>query len=141
MSTVLTLGTFDLFHFGHMRFFKKCKQFGDVKVGLNSDEFIIKYKSKPPILSYEERLLSLIEYGFYVDEIMINRQEDGTIKDVVEHFNPDRIVIGSDWLKKDYLPQIGLDADYLTNNGISLIYVPYETLISNTMIQNRLHAK
>ncbi len=56
---VITLGTFDLFHLGHLKLLKRCRDFagehGVVTVGLNTDEFITRYKGKPPVMSYEER--------------------------------------------------------------------------------------
>lgn len=67
-----------------------------------------------------------------------NAQPDGTIKDVVDFVMPDIIVIGSDWMRKDYLKQIGLDPDYLDKNNISLAYVPYTWSISSTEIKRRI---
>ena len=51
MSTVITFGTFDLFHIGHLNILKKCKEFGNyLIVGVSSDELNIK-KSKKSIIS------------------------------------------------------------------------------------------
>ena len=51
-----TGGTFDLFHAGHVEFLKRCKEIADtVTVSLNSDQFIEKYKGKPPVMRYRER--------------------------------------------------------------------------------------
>lgn len=133
---VLTLGTFDTPHYGHLRFLNKCKQFGEVYIGLNSDEFIKKYKGKPPVFTYLERITTITEWGF--NNVLINDQPDGTIKDVVSLVQPELIVIGSDWLRKDYLKQVGLTPDYLDENEISLVYVPYEWSISSTEIKKRM---
>ena len=57
MNTI-TIGTFDLLHVGHIELFKKCRELaGDSKfiIGLNTDEFIFKYKKNKPIMTYEER--------------------------------------------------------------------------------------
>lgn len=135
---VATLGTFDIPHFGHMRFLNKCKQYGTVYVGLNTDEFIEKYKGKRPVFSYNERLTTLSEWGY--NNILPNDQPDGTIKSFIDEVEPDIIIIGSDWLRKDYLKQIGLDADYLDSKNISLMYVPYEWTISTTEIKKRVNA-
>lgn len=138
MPVVLTVGTWDCTHYGHMRFFNKCKQFGTVKVGVNTDEFIEKYKGKPPILSYTERLITLMELGFTQDDLGPNDQADGTIIPLIDRFRPDHIVVGSDWLRKDYLKQIGLTSEFLEQEDINLIYVPYETSISATEIKRRI---
>lgn len=124
-----------------MRFFNKCRQFGEVKIGLNTDEFVAKYKGKPPILTYEERFATLLELGFHLGDIYPNNQPDGTIKTLINEFYPDSIVVGSDWLSKDYLSQIGLTPEYLTEEDITLIYVPYETTISTTELKRRILAQ
>jgi cytidyltransferase-like protein len=133
---VLTLGTFDIPHYGHLRFLNKCRLFGDVYIGLNTDEFIQKYKGKKPIFSYQERITTLSEWGF--NNIFPNNQSDGTIKDVIEKTDPEIIIIGSDWLRKDYLSQIGIDPDYLDDKNLSLIYVPYTWSISSSEIKRRI---
>jgi glycerol-3-phosphate cytidylyltransferase len=133
---VLTLGTFDIPHFGHLRFLNKCRMFGDVFIGLNTDEFIEKYKGNPPVFSYHERITTLNEWGF--NDVIPNNQTDGTIKSVIKAVLPDMIIIGSDWLRKPYLEQIGLTPDYLDKEGISLVYVPYTWQISSTEIKKRI---
>jgi len=132
---VLTLGTFDLPHYGHFNLIERCKQFGVVWVGLNSDEFVEKYKGKPPVMTYNERRITLEQWGCQVCK---NDQPDGTIKDVISYTNPDLIVIGTDWLRKPYLEQIGLTVDDLEANNISLMYVPYTKGISTTEIKARM---
>ena len=132
---VLTLGTFDITHYGHWSFLKKCSEFGEVWIGLNSDEFILKYKKKKPILCYNERKLTLELAGY--KNILPNNQADGTIKDVFLQVIPNVIVIGSDWLRKDYLSQIGLTPDYLDLFDTSLLYIPYTKMISTTEIKKR----
>jgi len=55
---IITLGTFDLLHIGHLKLFKRCKKLSNEDnfiVGLNSDEFIQKYKGKRPIMTFDER--------------------------------------------------------------------------------------
>jgi glycerol-3-phosphate cytidylyltransferase-like family protein len=116
-------------------FIEKCRKFGQVDIGLNTDEFIERYKGSRPVMSYDERERGLRCMG--VNRIYANNQGDGTIKDVVEKSKPKHIIIGSDWLRKPYLPQIGLDVDYLEWKGINLIYVPYEKSISTSEIKNR----
>jgi cytidyltransferase-like protein len=138
----LTVGTFDLIHVGHIRLFKKIQKLighdGILVVGINTDEFIEKYKGKPPVMSYEERLDGLQEIltGAY---FYPNSQPDGTMKDLIEYVGPNMIVVGSDWLRKDYLKQIGVDADYLDEKGIWLTYVNYDPTISTTELKRRIN--
>lgn len=137
MPNVLTLGTFDLPHFGHLKLLRRCSEMGNVVVGLNSDEFVERYKGRKPIMTYDERCEFLMSTGF-IEYVFKNDQTDGTIKDVIEDTLADMIVVGSDWMKKDYLKQIGLTVEYLEGNNISLSYVPYTQGISTTEIKRRI---
>ena len=72
---VYTGGTFDLFHVGHLNLLKRCHEIagltGQVIVSLNTDEFIEKYKSKKPLMSYEDRK-AILEACRYVDSVIEN---------------------------------------------------------------------
>jgi glycerol-3-phosphate cytidylyltransferase len=139
MNTI-TIGTFDLLHVGHIELFKKCRELaGDSKfiVGLNTDEFIFKYKKNNPIMTYEERKEIILSLNI-CDGVLPNSQPDGTVKDIVLCAGADLIVIGSDWAKKDYLKQIGLTYEWLEEKNISLCYVPYTKGISTSTIKQRL---
>ncbi len=69
------LNEFDLFHVGHVRLLKRCReisgQSGTVIVSLNTDEFIEQYKGKPPIISYQDRAEILLSCK-YVDQVIPN---------------------------------------------------------------------
>lgn len=140
MSIVYTGGTFDLFHSGHVNLLKRCKDIsgpsGKCVVSLNTDEFIISYKGKSPVCSSEERK-TVLESCKYVDEVIYNvGGSDSKIS--IELINPDYIVIGSDWAKKDYYAQMNFTQEWLDERNIGLIYVPYTNTISSTMIKKRL---
>lgn len=140
MSTVYTGGTFDLFHSGHVNLLKKCREvageYGTVIVSLNTDSFIQEYKGKPPVCNDEERKAVLLACK-YVDDVVMNvGGKDSRI--AIEYSNPDYIVIGSDWARKDYYAQMGFDQDWLDERGIGLVYVPYTKDISSTNIKGRL---
>ncbi len=110
-----------------------------VIVSLNTDEFIKKYKGKPPVMSYEERKTVLDAY-WCVDEIIENEGgADSTI--AIKRIKPDFIVIGTDWAKKDYYKQMGFTQEWLDGNEIGLIYVPYTEGISTTELKKRINAK
>lgn len=139
---VITIGTFDILHYGHLKLFKKCRELaagGKVVVGLNSDEFIQKYKEKPPIMKYEERRNTILETGL-VDRVVVNEQNDGSIKTALALGEPKLIVIGSDWMRRDYLKQVGLTPQWLDDKGISLCYVPYTWEVSTSEIKKRITA-
>lgn len=136
MSRVLTVGTFDIFHYGHMELLKKCAKFGKLYVGLNTDEFIERYKGKKPVLDYYERFRILFELPF-VESVMKNTGDED-LKVIIEQVRPRYLVVGSDWLKKDYFKQTQLSVEYLEANNITLIYVPRVSKISSSMIKERI---
>ena len=67
-----TGGTFDIFHYGHTNFLKQCAMICDeVVVALNTDEFIKRFKGKPPVMNYSEREISLLNCP-YVSRVVPN---------------------------------------------------------------------
>jgi glycerol-3-phosphate cytidylyltransferase len=139
MNKVYTGGTFDLFHSGHVNLLKRCREIagnGEVIVSLNTDEFIEKYKNKRPICSYEERKY-VLESCRYVDCVIPNVGGlDSKIS--IMMVEPNYIVIGSDWAKKNYYDQMNFTQEWLDSKNIGLIYVPYTKEISSTEIKKRL---
>ena len=138
--TVYTGGSFDLFHWAHGEFLKRCKDFagpdGEVVVSLNTDEFIIAYKGKGLVMNYEERK-RVLESCRYVDRVVPNiGGADSRL--AIDLVKPDLIVIGSDWARRDYYAQMQFDQDWLDERGIGLAYIPYTQGISSTDIKGRL---
>lgn len=133
---VYTGGTFDLLHAGHVAFLGRCADFGRVVVSLNTDDFIAAYKGRPPVMSYQERAAVLRGLSSVFDVVPNRGGADSKI--AIEDVNPDLIVIGSDWARKDYHAQMGFDQDWLDARGIGLCYVPYTKGISTTDIKSRL---
>ena len=134
MPIVYTGGTFDLFHSGHANFLKRCAEIGDVVVSLNTDEFIKKYKGSSPIILFEDRK-AVLESCKYVSKVIPNiGNEDSKI--TISLVKPDYVVIGSDWARKDYYSQMNFTQDWLDNNNIGLVYIPYTDGISSTKIKS-----
>lgn len=103
MKKVITYGTFDLLHYGHINLFKRARQLGDyLVVALSTDEFNVCSKAKESYFSYEERK-SLLEAIRYVDLVIPERNWEQKENDIKE-FKIDTFVMGSDWDGKfDYL--------------------------------------
>lgn len=136
---IITLGTFDLLHTGHIKLFKKCRMLGGrVIVGLNTDKFILKYKGKTPIMSYQERMESILECGL-VDQVIPNGQEDGNAREIIRESGAKLIVIGSDWARKDYVGQLGINWDWLDRQNIGIAYVNYTHGLSTTELKRRIN--
>jgi glycerol-3-phosphate cytidylyltransferase len=132
---VYTGGTFDLFHAGHVNLLRKCKELGRVIVALNADDFILGYKGRTPVCSFEERA-EVLWACRYVDEVVENIGGADS-KVTIDEVEPDIIAIGTDWARKDYYLQMGFDQDYLDDKEISLIYIPYTWSISTTQLKAR----
>ena len=140
MNIVYTGGTFDLFHSGHVNLLKRCREVagdnGKVVVSLNTDEFIWQFKNKRPICSEQERADVLLACR-YVDEVVMNvGGQDSTI--AIELVQPNYIVVGSDWAKRDYYSQMSFTQEWLDERGIGLVYVPYTQSISSSAIRGRM---
>lgn len=135
MVTVYTGGTFDLFHSGHVNLLRKCAMLGSVTVALNTDEFIEEYKGKPPVCSYDERAEVLLSCK-WVDEVVPNLGGADS-KPSILMVRPDIIAIGTDWARKDYYAQMQFTQDWLDEQNISLIYIPYTWSISTTQLKER----
>jgi glycerol-3-phosphate cytidylyltransferase len=144
---VYTGGTFDLFHAGHVNLLKRCREIsrrfdgGSVIVALNTDEFITKFKGKPPIIGFEDRK-KVLESCIYVDKVIPNIGGQDS-KKTIERLEKkgtkiDMVVIGSDWHGKDYLKQMQFTWEWLREKNIGLCYVTYTPGISTTEIKARL---
>ncbi len=137
MYRVYTGGTFDLFHYGHVRLLHSCKNLagvdGKVIVALNTDEFIEAYKGRPPVIPFEGRR-AVLEACRYVD-VVIPNTGGADSKPAILAAKPDMIAVGSDWKDRDYYAQMGFSEAWLKERGIGLIYLPYTEGISSSAIR------
>lgn len=98
MRKVITYGTFDLLHWGHINLLKRAKDLGDyLIVAVSSDEFN-KIKNKNSYHSYENRKM-ILEAIRYVDEVIPEYDWEQKAKDIQEH-DVDVFVMGDDWRGK-----------------------------------------
>lgn len=96
MKKVITYGTFDLLHYGHINLLKRAKQKGDyLIVALSTDEFNWEMKHKKCYFSYEKRK-QLLEAIRYVDLVIPEKSWEQKSNDIQE-FKIDTFVIGDDW--------------------------------------------
>lgn len=105
MKRVITYGTFDLLHYGHINLLKKAKSMGDyLIVALSTDEFNLYEKQKKCYFSYEERK-QLLESVRYVDLVIPETSWEQKIEDIDTYYI-DTFVIGDDWKGKfDFLKE------------------------------------
>ena len=123
MTTVLTYGTFDLFHYGHVRLLKRLQELGDrLVVGLSSDEFNM-LKGKQTVIPYEHRREILLACR-YVDDVFPERNWEQKPNDI-EREKADIFAMGDDWVGKFD------DLSKLTK----VIYLPRTRGISTTEVK------
>jgi glycerol-3-phosphate cytidylyltransferase len=136
--TVLTLGTFDLFHAGHVNLLRRCRELGSpVVVGLNSDAFVERYKGRPPVIGYTGRA-AVVAACRYVDAVVANDQPNGSAWALIAELRPAAIVVGDDWADRDYLGQLGVEPRDLDDIGARVVFVPYTQGISSSAIRAAL---
>lgn len=129
MKKVITYGTFDLLHYGHIQLLKRAKALGDyLIVALSTDEFNMKEKGKKSYFSYDKRK-SLLEAIRYVDLVIPEENWDQKRTDIHE-YHVDVFVIGDDWQGK---------FDFLQEEGAEVVYLPRTPEISTTQIKNDLN--
>ena len=123
MKRVMTYGTFDLLHYGHINILKRAKSLGDyLIVGLSSDEFN-ELKGKKSVMSYEERK-EILESIRYVDKVIKESNWEQKVDDIIK-YNIDVFVIGDDWEGKfDFLKEY-----------CEVVYLPRTKSISTTLLK------
>ncbi len=127
MRKVLTYGTFDLLHYGHVNLLRRAKELGDfLIVGLSTDEFN-SLKGKRSFFSYEERK-TLLESIKYVDLVIPETTWEQKTNDI-KIYDVDVFVMGDDWTGK---------FDYLKDLGIDVVYLPRTPEISTSLIKTKL---
>jgi glycerol-3-phosphate cytidylyltransferase len=128
MKKVITYGTFDLIHHGHINILRRAKAMGDyLIVALSTDEFNAG-KGKKVYYKYDERKL-ILEAIKYVDEVIPETCWEQKTDDVVKH-HVSVFVIGDDWRGKfDFLKPY-----------CEVVYLPRTEGISTTQIKNELGA-
>ncbi|MGR6871622.1 adenylyltransferase/cytidyltransferase family protein [Pseudomonas sp. HK3] len=96
---IITFGTFDVFHVGHVNILERAKLEGDyLVVGVSSDELNFKKKKRYPIYSQQDRIKILQSLKF-VDEVFV--EESLELKgEYIQQFNADLLVMGDDWVGK-----------------------------------------
>ncbi|MFR2884807.1 MAG: glycerol-3-phosphate cytidylyltransferase [Merdibacter sp.] len=126
MKRVITYGTFDLFHIGHLNLLKRAKALGDyLIVAVSSDEFNLQ-KGKVCKIKDTDRM-QIVEAIKYVDQVIPETSWDQKIEDV-KKYDVDVFVMGDDWKGKfDFLK------DYC-----EVVYLPRTEGISSTQLKEEL---
>ena len=128
MKRVITYGTYDLLHYGHINLLERAKALGDyLVVAISTDEFNWNSKQKKCYFTYEERK-RMVEALRCVDLVIPEENWEQKVNDVQE-FKIDTFVMGDDWVGKfDFLK------DYC-----EVVYLPRTPEISTTQIKKDLN--
>lgn len=128
MKRVITYGTFDLLHYGHINLLRRAKELGDyLVVVISTDEFNWNKKKKKCYFTYEQRK-KLVEAIRYVDLVIPETCWEQKKVDIHKYYI-DTFVMGDDWKGK---------FDYLKEEGVDVIYLPRTPEISTTQIKRDL---
>lgn len=127
MKRIITYGTFDLLHYGHINLLRRAKALGDyLIVALSTDEFNWCEKQKKCYFSYEQRR-QLLEAVRYVDLVIPEERWEQKCDDVRE-YHVDTFVMGDDWRGKfDFLKDL-----------CEVVYMERTPEISTTQIKSDL---
>jgi glycerol-3-phosphate cytidylyltransferase len=128
MKTVITYGTFDLFHIGHLKLLERLKTFGDrLIVGVSTDEFNA-VKGKRSFMPYQHRA-EIVSAVRHVDLVIAEQDWDQKLRDVHEH-SVDVFGIGDDWAGK---------FDFLKPH-CEVVYLPRTHGVSSTSLKTLARA-
>ena len=121
---VITFGTFDLFHIGHLNILKRAAALGDqLVVGVSSDELNIAKKSLAPVYPLQHRL-DIVGAIRYVDEVFVE-ESLAKKREYIKQYRADVLVMGDDWVGKfDEFKDV-----------CEVIYLPRTPVISSSQIK------
>lgn len=130
MKTVITYGTFDLFHIGHYNLLKRAKALGDcLIVGVTTEQFDIERGKMSPCDSLEQRIAAVRETGF-ADRIIVEEYKGQKIDDILK-YGADIFTVGSDWEGHfDYLKEY-----------CQVVYLPRTEGISSSSLRAEINHK
>lgn len=127
MKTVITYGTFDMLHVGHIRLLKRAKKIGErLIVALSTDEFNLKEKNKITAIPYKDRK-EILESLSFVDLVIPESCWEQKESDI-ERYDVNTFVMGDDWAHK-------FDA---LKKHCNVVYLERTENISSTEIKNHI---
>ena len=129
VKRVITYGTFDLLHYGHINLLRRAKALGDyLIVVVSTDEFNWNEKHKKCYFTYEQRK-ALVEAVRYVD-LVIPEENWSQKRTDMHEYHIDTFVMGDDWKGK---------FDFLKEEGVEVVYLPRTPEISSSRIKKDLY--
>ena len=133
---VYTVGTFDLWHVGHLVLLEHCKTLGDtLVVGVASDEVVNSYKPNVPVIPLKQRM-EMVKALSCVDDVRAYNELEYV--SACKELDVDIFVIGGDWGDKPH--NIAVE-EYLKSKGKKIVQVTYNSQTSSTQIKQNVIAQ
>jgi glycerol-3-phosphate cytidylyltransferase len=124
---IITFGTFDLLHIGHINILERAKKLGDkLIVGISTDKFSYKKKNRYPIYNQNDRK-QILESLKCVDEVFFEESFEQK-REYIKKYNADIFVMGNDW--------VGRFDEF--NDICKVVYLDRTPSISTTEIINKI---
>lgn len=128
-----TTGVFDMFHIGHLNILKRAKEQCEyLIVGVSTDDLVMNYKNKQPIIPFEERK-EIVKAIKYVDEVVpqVNRDKF----EAWQNIGFDVMFVGDDWRGSALFEQV---QRRFNNVGVDVVYFPYTQGTSSTILREKI---
>lgn len=128
-----TTGVFDLFHIGHLSILKRAKEQCDfLIVGVSTDDLVLEYKQKHPVIPYEERM-EIVKGIKYVDKVVPQITREKLV--AWEHLLFDVMFVGDDWKGNALFNKV---EEQFNQVGVDIVYFPYTKGVSSTLVKRKM---
>lgn len=133
MTIGYTTGVFDMFHIGHLNILRKAKEQCDfLIVGVSTDELVLEYKHKKPIITFDERI-EIVRSVKYVDFTVAQTSLDKKSAWQLLRFN--MLFHGTDWQSSKLYKEIEEDMKTL---GVKVVWIPHTDGISSSILREKV---
>ena len=129
-----TTGVFDMFHIGHLNILRRAKEKCDyLIVGVSTDELVMEYKNKTPIIPFEERA-EIVRSIDCVDRVIAQETRDKYA--AWRELKFDVMFVGDDWKGKPLFMKV---EEEFKKVGVDVVYFPYTKDTSSTILREKLN--
>jgi glycerol-3-phosphate cytidylyltransferase len=128
-----TTGVFDLFHVGHLNIIKRAKEQCEyLIVGVSTDELVMEYKKKLPVILFHERM-EIVEGIKYVDMVIPQTNRDKVSAWELLRF--DAMFVGDDWKGNPHFNEV---EQQLNEVKVDIVYFPYTQGVSSSLVKQKM---